>query len=455
MVVIIKDKDLKPENIKKGVTILKVTGTYEGSGGQTINNQNKSVDASTSSQSITADQGYTGLGTVTVNAVTSSIDSNIAADNIKQGVNILGVTGTFWPQLIDNMVVTPQTQNVRYDASSMGKAGFASISVKAVDASIDSNIQPGNIKDGVNILGVTGNYVGENPEILNQSKSVTPKRTLQVVTKDSGYTGLDDVTVYGVDASIDSNITPSNIKSGVSILGVTGSYGGGGSQSAPILDYSWRNGGVVYASLLFPSYTGEWAGHAGLNPGNWNKKFFSTTYKGGEDSKGMEGTQIMNIMTRPLDSQSDTAYGPSLTDPNSVYNNSAWWFITTNSGDVRSFFIVTDKSNASATMTMQSYGGTTISTDGTNWVTSIDVTNKATNIYYTGGGYITYSVNYTAPIGYEGTRTWYVVSIDEMQPEPEMPEFEPVTCWECNGTGINPDTGETCDNCGGSGEIWM
>lgn len=448
MVVIIKDKDLKPENIKKGVTILKVTGTYEGSGGQTINNQNKSVDASTASQSITADQGYTGLGTVTVNAVTSSIDSNIAAGNIKQGVNILGVTGTFWPQLIDNMVVTPQTQNVRYDASSMGKAGFASISVKAVDASIDSNIQPGNIKDGVNILGVTGNYVGENPEILNQSKSVTPKRTLQVVTKDSGYTGLDDVTVYGVDASIDSNITPSNIKSGVSILGVTGNYGGGGSQSNPRLANLSRDYAIVLASLLMPAgleccisndYTGVEA---------YNKKYMSAMSNGGTNGAGMNNAQLMNIEVYSLNVD---MYGPGLTDPHNTYNYATWWQTSTNSGDVGSFFIVTDRLSATATMTIQSHNNTTISTDGTNWVTSIDVTNKATNIYYTGGGYITYNVTFSAPVGYEGTRTWYILNIDEMEPMPDEPEFE--TCWDCEGTGINPNTGETCELCGGSGVV--
>lgn len=57
--------------------------------------QNKTVTPTTSQQSVTADSGYDGLGTVTVSAVTSSIDSNIAAGNIKSGVSILGVTGSY------------------------------------------------------------------------------------------------------------------------------------------------------------------------------------------------------------------------------------------------------------------------------------------------------------------------------------------------------------------------
>lgn len=56
--------------------------------------QDKVVEPSTIEQTITADEEYTGLASVTVNAVTNEIDSNIVAENIKDGVEILGVTGT-------------------------------------------------------------------------------------------------------------------------------------------------------------------------------------------------------------------------------------------------------------------------------------------------------------------------------------------------------------------------
>ena len=50
-----------------------------------VNNQNKTVDASTNQQSVTYDSGYTGLETVTVNPytlTTSSIDSSTAAQTV-------------------------------------------------------------------------------------------------------------------------------------------------------------------------------------------------------------------------------------------------------------------------------------------------------------------------------------------------------------------------------------
>lgn len=57
--------------------------------------QDKTVTPTTSQQTITAGDGYDGLGTVTVSAVTAAIDANIVAGNIKTGVTILGVAGSY------------------------------------------------------------------------------------------------------------------------------------------------------------------------------------------------------------------------------------------------------------------------------------------------------------------------------------------------------------------------
>lgn len=205
------DANIIAGNIKSGVEILGVEGTYSGA---VINNQNKNVTPSTSAQEITADNGYTGLGTVNVSAVTSSIDENIQAANIVDGVSILGVIGSAEVANLTGVGVNPSTemQNVRPEAP---YNGFAVVDVFPVDATIDENIQASNIKSGVTILGVTGDYQGT--VINNQNKSVIPSAIDQSIVADVGYTGLGTVTVSG-----DEDLVANNIKSGVNIFGVVG-----------------------------------------------------------------------------------------------------------------------------------------------------------------------------------------------------------------------------------------
>lgn len=91
-------------------------------------NQNKTVTPTSSSQTVTADSGYTGLGTVTVNAAPT-----------------------------ETVTATPSTESQTLTPAS-GKVGFSEVTVSAVTAAIDENIIAENIKKDVTILGVTGTY---------------------------------------------------------------------------------------------------------------------------------------------------------------------------------------------------------------------------------------------------------------------------------------------------------
>lgn len=65
-----------------------------------------------------------------------------------------------------------------------------------INSTEQSKIIAGNIKAGVEILGVTGTYSGE--AISVQSKTATPSNVQQVITPDSGYDYLAQVTVNAI-----------------------------------------------------------------------------------------------------------------------------------------------------------------------------------------------------------------------------------------------------------------
>lgn len=132
---------------------------------------------------------YTRIKDVKVNKVTAAIDSNIQTGNIKSGVTILGVTGTFQGGDLTTMTVNPSTSPVTYSVPQ----GYYGIS--------QFTVQPYTL----------------------QNKTVTPSKSVQQITADNQYNGLGTVTVNATTSSVDSNIQASNIKNGVTILGVTGS----------------------------------------------------------------------------------------------------------------------------------------------------------------------------------------------------------------------------------------
>lgn len=149
-----------------------ITSISGGGGGSTINNQDKTI---TVNGSYTADAGYTGLGTVTVNVDTVNNTS---------------------------LSITPSTSSQSFTASSP-YTGYGTVTVNAVTSSIDSNIQAENIKNGVSILGVSGTYTGSGGSstkygatIDNLLGDVNASGVLQPPSSGLGsitFTGVNDV----------------------------------------------------------------------------------------------------------------------------------------------------------------------------------------------------------------------------------------------------------------------
>lgn len=75
-------------------------------------------------------------------------------------------------------------------------------------AQIDSNEQakiiPGNIRQGVTLLGVAGEMTGSEG-IIAQEKTVTPSFADQSVLPDSGYTHLSEVLVKAIKVTYAAN----------------------------------------------------------------------------------------------------------------------------------------------------------------------------------------------------------------------------------------------------------
>lgn len=92
-----------------------------------------------------------------------------------------GVTGT-----IDTVAGTYAIQQGYHDGS--GSVG--------IDSTEQAKIIAENIKDGVEILGVTGTYTGEG--VTAQAKTATPYTTQQVLLPDTGYDYLSQVTVEAI-----------------------------------------------------------------------------------------------------------------------------------------------------------------------------------------------------------------------------------------------------------------
>ena len=102
-------------------------------------------------------------------------------------------TATFQTKTI-NPSVTEQTYT-----PDTGKDGFSSVTVKAVDNTIDANIQAGYIKEGVTILGVTGTFEGSATDQPTAGKSSI------VINATAGGKGLAGVTVTITNAE-DSSV---------------------------------------------------------------------------------------------------------------------------------------------------------------------------------------------------------------------------------------------------------
>lgn len=88
---------------------------------------------------------------------------------------------------------TISDKNTPYSVPAGFHDGSGTVSIDSTEA---AKIIASNIKSGVEILGVTGDYTGEG--VTAQAKSATPTTSQQVILPDSGYDYLSQVTVAAI-----------------------------------------------------------------------------------------------------------------------------------------------------------------------------------------------------------------------------------------------------------------
>lgn len=251
------------------------TATSGGGGSAPAVIEELNVTPSTSAQTITAPSGTDGYSPVNVSAVTSSIDANIQATNIRDGVSILGVEGT----LVEGGDVITATNNTS-DAVASGDKVWINKSYVPTSGQTKSY----NKTSGGSLYSLVTMSPDFNKIYVNKSISNSTGFDFSTLTEDGGtydyigyssLTALQDGSIIGYTSSYGSPVNIGN--NGVSAVSsglVTFNNGcyyqsysfytkkgvliyQGAYQKEALSCFSWSNNGNEYAiASLGSSYSG-------------------------------------------------------------------------------------------------------------------------------------------------------------------------------------------------------
>ena len=182
-----------------------------GVAGQTINNEDKTVSPSESQQTITADEGYTGLGTVTVNAISSTyvgsgVDRWTSSDLTASGATVTAPAGYY-----ENAA----TKSVSSGTAGTPTATKGTVSNHSISVTPSVTNTTGYITGGTK----TGTAVSVSAsELVSGSQTISQNGTVDVTNLASVV-----VSVSGGGVNIETKtVTASNRPSSLSFTSMKG-----------------------------------------------------------------------------------------------------------------------------------------------------------------------------------------------------------------------------------------
>lgn len=139
---------------------------------------------------------------------TCTYDSDTSDDTAAVGEILAGktahargalLTGTMANNGAQTSSITTKTQQVTIAQGYHDGSGKVSIA-----SAEQAKLIPQNIRDGITILGVEGEMSGSE-DVTAQAKSATPSWSQQVISPDTGYTHLSQVTVAAIPIAYSDN----------------------------------------------------------------------------------------------------------------------------------------------------------------------------------------------------------------------------------------------------------
>ena len=204
--------------------------------GPSVNNQNKSVNPTESQQSITADSGYTGLGTVTVGAISSTyvgsgIDRRDSDDLTASGATITAPAG-YYAEAASKSVATMTLPTSAVSSATSGYTSKATIGRSTAAQYI--NIPPGyNSAGAYYVISAVANGSATAPasisgtaaSISTGSGTLTLTKTISVTpTVSAGYVSSGTAGNSSVSLTANVTINPTPTASGATVTIPAGYY---------------------------------------------------------------------------------------------------------------------------------------------------------------------------------------------------------------------------------------